>query len=345
MENMGTNKNKLKVLLVFDTPVSRPRGYNYVDEFQDEDWETESNVYQALLENGYDVRLLGINNDIHPLIEEIRDDRPDVVFNLVEVFNQKASLDKNFVGFLEMMEVPYTGSSSKTLFLCNDKALHKKILRFHRIRVPRFHTFYRQHRVWLPKKLRLPLVVKPLADEASRGISQASVVDNSDSLAERVRFIHEKMQMDAIAEEYIPGRELYVSIFGNKRIRVLPFREMKFGNYLEEDEPRIATYKAKWDKKYREKWGLKNVFCGKLANGVQEELEDICKRAYHALNMQSYARFDVRVTQNGRTFIIEANANPNLAKNDEIAQSAEKAGIPFDKLVNKIVLLALKRRH
>jgi D-alanine-D-alanine ligase len=336
---------KLKVLLVFDTPVNRPIDYEYADEFQDIDWETENNVYNALVKNGHKVSLLGINKDVNILLEKINQDKPDVIFNLAEVFDSKSSLDKNFVGFLEMLGIPYTGSSSKTLFLCNDKALHKKILRFHRIRVPKFHDFYRSHKVWLPKKLRLPLVVKPLADEASRGISQASIVDNEQAFLNRVEFIHEKMNMDAIAEEYIPGREFYVSILGNKRVEVLPFREMKFGAEKNGDEPRIATYKAKWDKEYRKKWGLKNTFAGKLANGVQQELEEICKRAYRVLNMQSYARFDVRVTQSGRTFIIEANANPNLAKSDEVAQSAEKAGISFEKLIQKIVMLAFKRRH
>ena len=338
-------KKSLKVLLVFDTPVNMPIDHDYADEFQDIDWETESNVYNALLNNGHKVSLLGVNKDVNILLEKVKKDKPDVIFNLTEVFNGKSSLDKNFVGFLEMLGVPYTGSSSKTLFLCNDKALHKKILRFHRIRVPKFHDFYRGHKVWLPKKLRLPLVVKPLADEASRGISQASIVDNEKAFLERVGFIHEKMKMDAIAEEYIPGRELYVSILGNKRVDVLPFREMKFGEGKEDDEPRIATYKAKWDKDYRDKWGLKNTFAGKLAHGVEKELEEICKRAYRALNMQSYARFDVRVTQSGRTFIIEANANPNLAKSDEVAQSAEKAGMAFDKLIQKILMLAFKRSH
>lgn len=338
-------KKRLKVLLVFDTPVNKPRGYTYHDEFEDIDWETESNVYNALVKNGHDVRMLGINKDVNILLEEVNENKPDVIFNLAEVFDNKASLDKNFVGFLEMLSIPYTGSSSKTLFLCNDKALHKKILRFHKIRVPKFHDFYRSHKVWLPKKLRLPLVVKPLADEASRGISQASVVDNEQAFLERVSFIHDRLKMDAIAEEYIPGRELYVSIVGNKRVEVLPFREMKFGNSGSQDEPRIATYKAKWDKEYRKKWGLKNSFPGKLVNGVQQELEEICKRAYRVLNMQSYARFDVRVTPSGRTFIIEANANPNLAKSDEVALSAEKAGISFDKLIQKIVMLAFKRRH
>ena len=337
-------KKRLKVLLVFDTPVPKPRNYTYIDEFQDIDWNTESHVYNALIDIGHEVRMLGICKDINILLEEIKENKPDLIFNLNEVFNNKSSFDKNFVGFLEMLDIPFTGASSKTLFLCNDKAIHKKILRFHRIRVPRFHTFYRDHRVWLPKKLKLPLVVKPLTDEGSRGISLASIVDNTQALIERVRFIHQKMNMAAIAEEYIDGRELYVSVIGNKRITVLPHREMKFGTVADGDEPRIATYKAKWDKEYRSKWGIKNVFAGKLANGVEEKIDETCKRAYRALNIRCYARFDIRVTSTGRVYILEANANPCLAKDDEIAQSAEKFGISFNKLIEKIIALAFKRK-
>lgn len=338
-------RKKLKILLVFDSPKEMLRGYVYIDEFQDSDWITESQVYNALLENGHEVRLLGVCKDINVLLDEIKENRPDVIFNLVEVFDHKSSLDKNFVGVLEMLGIPFTGASSKTLLICNDKALHKKILRFHRIRVPRFHTFYRSHKIWLPKRLKLPLVVKPLCDEASRGISLASVVDNGEALVERVKFIQEKMEMDAIAEEYIEGRELYVSTLGNKRIMVLPHREMKFGNISQDDEPRIATYKAKWDNNYRRRWGIKNVFAGKLANGVDSRIDETCKRAYRALNMQCYARFDIRISPNGRVYILEANANPCLAKNDEVAQSADKAGIPYNKLIQKIILLAFRRKN
>ena len=253
-------KKKLKVLLVFDSPYVKPRGYDFVEEFKDKDnWYTENDVYRALLENGHEVRLLGLYNDIGILLEEVKEFPPDVIFNLAEVFDQKSQLDKNVAGLFEMIGVPYTGASAESLFICNDKALAKKIIRFHRIRVPRFHTFYRKHRVWLPKNIKLPAVIKPLSEEASRGISLASVVDKEEAFVERIRFIHESMNADAIAEEYIEGREIYVSVFGNKRLEALPLREIKFGK-MSEDEPRIATYKAKWDDKYREKWDIKSVF-------------------------------------------------------------------------------------
>jgi len=336
-------KKALKVLLLFDSPYAKPRGYDYKEEFQDtENWYTEKDVYDTLLENGYQVSLLGLYDDIGILLEEIKENKPDVVFNLAEVFNQKSHLDKNVAALLEMMEVPYTGGSPASLFVCNDKGLSKKILRFHRVRVPRFYAFYRGRKVWLPKVIKLPLVVKPLCEEASRGISQASVVDNEEAFVERVKFIHGNMQMDAIAEEYIDGRELYAAVLGNKRIQVLPPREIKFGQFPE-DEPRIATYKAKWDDKYRDKWGIKSVFAGKLPDGMDKKIEDTCKRAYRALNMDSYARFDIRITTAGNVYVIEPNANPCIAKIDEVAQAAEKLNISYKQLIRKIILLAFQR--
>ncbi len=336
--------NKLKVLLLFDTPTAHGRGYEYAEEFKDPDWCAESNVNNALRELGHQVRLLGLHKDIALLFEEINENRPDVVFNLCDVFKQKPHFDKNIVALLELVVVPYTGGSSASLLICGDKAMSKTILRYYRIKVPRFYTFYRQRRVWLPKRLKLPLIVKPLKEEASRGISQASIVDNADALVERVKMIHETMKLDAIVEEYIDGREFYAGVIGNKRIQVLPLREVKFGQFCE-DEPRIATYRAKWDNEYRQKWGIKNVFAGRVPEGMTEKIEDVCKRAYRALNMNDYARFDIRVTPEGKIYILEANANPNLDPNDEMAQSAEKAGLAYPKLIQKILMLGLHRSN
>lgn len=333
---MAKRKN---ILLLFSSPYNRPRGYDYAEEFADPDnMYTENDVLKALQVNGYRVSLLGLHNTVTPLFEEIAENRPDVIFNLMEVFNDKSHLEKNVVALLEMLDIPYTGATSDNIFLCNNKALNKKILRFHKIKIPHFYTFYRNHRVWLPKKLKLPAIIKPMCEEASRGISQASIADNEEAFLNRVQFIHENMNMDAIAEEYIEGRELYVTVLGHKKLTVLPPREMKFGELAE--DARIATYKAKWDDKYRDKWGIKSVYAGKLANGVEEEVNDVCKRAYRALNMKSYLRFDIRVTADGKVYIIEPNANPCIAKIDEVAQAAMKVGINYDQLINRIVRLA-----
>lgn len=335
-------KKKLKVLFIFDSPFFQPRGYDFRQEFKYPDWATERTVYRSLKDLGHEVTPLGLHDDITVLIEEVRENRPDVVFNMVEVFNARSPLEKNVAWVLEMLDVPYTGASPTSLLVCNNKAISKALLMFHRIKVPRFHTFYRNRKVWLPKRLHLPAVIKPLCEEASRGISQASVVDNEDAFCERIKWIHEKMNMDAIAEEYIDGREMYVSVLGNRRVKVFMPRELRFGR-MPQEEHRIATYKAKWDNNYRKKWNIRSVAVPKLANNLWGKISDICKRAYHVLNMQCYARFDIRVTPNQQIYMIEPNANPCLTRYDEFPEAAAKAGIPYTKLIQKIISLAFQR--
>ncbi len=332
-----------RVLLVFDLPYAVKPGYDYAAEFADPDGSyTENDVWQALLECGYEVHRLSLFDDVRPLLDAVREVKPDVIFNLCDTFHEVTHWDKNILATIELLGIPCTGASSNALFLCNDKALSKKILRFHRVRTPRFHTFYRGHKVWLPKTLKLPCIVKPLTEEASRGISQASIVDDEASFIARVKMIHERMNLDAIAEEYIDGRELYVSIIGDRALRILPTREMTFGQ-MDEDEPRIATYKAKWDDKYRKRWGIRNHFAKTLEPELQKRIEDVCKRAYRALNLRSYARFDLRVTASGQIYVVEPNVNPCIAKDDELAQSALKAGIAYSSLIRKVVNQALRR--
>jgi D-alanine-D-alanine ligase len=335
----------LRVLFAFDVPYTVERGHDFSEEFKDEEnFYTEDDVYKALLANKYEVRTLGLFNDVRPLLDEVDEFEPDVIFNMVETFNEVTQWDKNIAGLIEMLGVPYTGASPAALALCNDKALCKKILRYHRVRVPRFHTFYRDHKIWVPKTLKLPCIIKPLTEEASRGISQASIVDDEKSFIDRVRMIHERMNLDVIAEEYIDGRELYVGMIGDRRLRVLPPREMNFGQ-LPDDEPRIATYKAKWDDDYREKWGIKNNYALRLSAEVERSIHDICKRAYRALNIRSYARFDLRITPEGKVYVIEPNVNPCIAEHDEFAQAAKKVGIEYPALIRMVINQALRRKN
>lgn len=332
-------RKKLKVLMLFNSPYSMPRGYDWKKEFSDPDnMYTENDVYKALLANKYEVSILGLFDSLVPLFEEVNQNRPDVIFNLVEVFNDKTYLEKNMAAVLEMLDIPYTGASSDNIFICNNKGLNKKILSFHRIKTPKFYIFYRKLGVKLPQKLKLPFIIKPLAEEASRGISLASMVESEEAFFERVKFIHENMNMDAIVEEFIEGREIYVSVMGHKRLQIFSPREMHFGELPE--DARVATYKAKWDNQYRDKWGIKSVFVNKMDDALEREIVDVCKRTYRALNIHSYIRFDMRISSEGKAYIIEANTNPCIAKIDEFAQSASKIGINYNQLIKKIVQLA-----
>ena len=331
---------KQKVLVLFDSAGTPPDDQDYTEEFKKEEWRTEAAVIEALEGAGHEVRALGIYDDVNILLKEIEKDRPDVVFNLTEIFLGKASMDRNIPSILESLEVPCTGCGPEGLMICNNKALTKKILTYHRIKTPGFHIFEKGQRVWYPKRLKFPLMVKPLREEASTGIAKASFVEDEESLRERVVFIHEKYNMAAIVEEYINGRELYMGILGRNRLQAFPLREMKF-TQMPEEGPKMATYKAKWDKKYRERWGIKNEFAGRLPDGIPEKISHICKRAYRALLIDSYARFDLRLTPEGEIFIIEANGNPMLAPDDEFAESADKAGLGYEKLIAKILQMAL----
>jgi D-alanine-D-alanine ligase len=183
--------------------------------------------------------------------------------------------------------------------------------------------------------------VKPLKEEASYGIAQASFVETDEQFRERVQFIHEKYDNDVIAEEYIEGRELYVSVFGNHRLQVLPVRELVFKE-VPPDEPKIATYKAKWDEEYRKRWGLQNRFAENLDAALVREIEQTCKRIYRLLTIDGYARLDLRLTQNNEVYFIEANPNPILASDEDFAQSALKAGLAYPQLVERVVRLGLK---
>lgn len=337
-------KKPLRVLMAFDMPYAAAPNHDYAAEFADiENHETENDVHQALLQNGYEVKPLGLYDDVRPLVDSVAEFKPDVIFNLIETFHMVTRWEKNIAALIEMLGVPCTGANSASLFLCNDKGLARKIMRFHRVRGPRFHTFYRHRKVWLPKTLKLPCIIKPLNEEGSRGISLASIVDDEKGFIERVQMIHERMKQDAIAEEYIEGRELYVSIIGDQRLRVLPPREMTFGQ-MSEEEPRIATYKAKWDNAYRSKWGIRNDFADKLEPELEQRINEVCKRAYRALNIRSYARFDLRVTPAGQVYVIEPNVNPNIGKHDELAQSAMKVGLTYPALIRRIVNQALRAK-
>src|SRR5207244_5166494 len=236
---------------------------------------------------------------------------PEVIFNLADQFKNNRGFDQNIVSFLEMQSVPFTGCSATGLVLCKHKGISKKILHYHRIHVPNFVVIPRGQRIARPKQLKFPILVKPVKEEASYGISQASLVGTDEQFRERVNFIHEKYNSEAIAEEYIDGRELYVSLIGNIRLTVLPIRELVFRE-VPPNEPKIATFKAKWDDEYRKRWGLENQFAEDLDPQLVTDIEETCKRIYRLLTIDGYARIDLRLAPDNKVYFIEANPNPIL---------------------------------
>ena len=226
---------------------------------------------------------------------------------------------------LELLKLPYTGCNPRGLLLARDKSLSKKLLAYHRIRVPEFEVFRAGRPIRRPKRLAFPLMVKSLTQEASIGISQASVVDSDEKLKERVAFIHESIGTAAIVEQYIEGRELYVGILGNQTLQALPVWELFFTN-MPEGSKRIATDRVKWSVKYQKKYGIDSGMAPDLAEGQAEGIQHLCKRAYRALELSGYARIDLRLDEAGNVWVLEANPNPQIARGEDFADSAEKIG-------------------
>lgn len=332
-------RKKLKILMLFDTAGTPPADQDFSQELKTEDWETEAHVIEALKKLGHEIRMVGIYDEPGLILEEVKNHPPDVVFNLTELFNDRSAYDRNVAGLLEMLDLRYTGTGPTGLTLCKNKGMAKEILAYHRIHFPDFAIFPPGAAIRRPKRLTFPLFVKPLKEEASYGISLDSFVEDDQSFEERVRFIHERMNQEAMVEEYIEGRELYVSILGNKRLDVFPIREVIF-SAVPEGRPRFSTFKAKWDENYRKRWGIQNVFARPLPNGMAERITRICKKVYRVLRIRGYGRIDLRLTPDGKIIVLEANPNPNLARDDEFAQSAMKDGITYEGLIQRIVGLA-----
>jgi len=334
-------KKELQVLVIFDYPNPPPQdGWESVIEL--DGWKCERSVHHALVGLGHTVRLLGIHDRIDPLVEEIREHPPDVVFNLAEAFANNREHEANLVGLLELLKLPYTGCRPASLTICRHKAFTKRILTPHRIRVPASILILRGQRRRSVKSLRFPVIVKPLGLEGSDGIAQRAFAETPEACLERVQFLHENLGTDALVEEYIEGRELYSGVLGNDRLRVLPLREMVFDNFPEE-RPRFATFKAKWDDAFRTRWGIKNTFATPLANGLEPRIGRISRTAFRALQLEGYARVDLRLTAQNEIYVIEVNPNPSLAEDDEIALAADRAGIAYPQLVQQILSYGVAR--
>ncbi|MEQ1574006.1 MAG: ATP-grasp domain-containing protein [Vicinamibacterales bacterium] len=330
---------KLRVLALVHEHLVPPEDTTGIDVLEAE-WKMEYDVIETLKESGHEVRVLGVNDDLAGIRPTAGFFEPHIVFNLMEAFAGVTTFDQNVVSYLELLRLSYTGCNPRGLILARDKALSKKLLGYHRIPVPEFTSVGVGRKPVLSKRLQFPLIVKSLFFEASVGISQASVVENAEQLAKRVQFIHESLGTGAIVEQFIDGRELYVGVLGNERLEVLPVWEMSFA-HMPDNRWRIATERVKWSTQYQETHGITTTRA-ELDTPLMDRIQRIAKRAYRALDLSGYARIDLRMDGEGRLYVLEANPNPNLAYGEDFAESAEAAGLSYERLLERI--MALGRR-
>jgi D-alanine-D-alanine ligase len=306
------------------------------------EWRMEWDVVTNLRKRGHELMLIEVHDDLTPIRQALDEFKPRIAFNLLESFDNVLVFDQNVVSYLELLRVPYTGCNPRGLTLARDKALARKLLAYHRIPSPDFAVVPLGRKPVRPKRLSYPLIVKSLYYEASAGISQASVVANDEQLSRRVKFIHDTLFTPAIVEQYVDGRELYVGVLGNHRLEVFPVWEMSFDK-MQGDNWRIATERVKWNVDYQKRHGI-DTAQAELPEGVAAKIQHLAKRTYRALELSGYARIDFRLDASGVAYVIEANPNPQLAEQEDFAQSAKKAGMKYADLLERIMSLGVQWR-
>jgi D-alanine-D-alanine ligase len=307
------------------------------------EWRTEYDVVTTLRKLGHEVKPLGVKSDLGVIRTAVDEWRPHIAFNLLEEFDGLAVYDQNVVSYLELLRVPYTGCNPRGLMLARDKVLAKKLFSFHRIPFPDFTVAPQGRTVKRPAWLPFPLIVKSATEEASLGISQASIVEDEGKLKERVAFIHDSVGSAALIERYIEGRELYVGVIGNGYLEALPVWELRMDK-LPGDARRIATERVKWSRKYQDKYGITSERAKNLPAGKVDQARHLAKRVYRALGLSGYARIDLRMDEAGSLYVLEANPNPQIARNEDFADSAESAGYRYEELLQELLNAGIRWR-
>jgi D-alanine-D-alanine ligase len=340
MKRSTSRKKKLRVILLCHEELVPPDSIEGRSDDEIKDYRTEYDVLTALRDLGHDAQPLGLDDDIDAIRRAVLEFEPDLCFNLLVEFHGAANYDQHVVSYLELLRAHYTGCNPTGLTLARDKGLSKKILNWDGLPVPHFGVFGRGKRVSRAKDLEFPLFVKSVNEEASLGISRASIVHDDKKLAERVRFIHETVGTDAIAEEYIEGREFYVGVMGNERLETFPIWELQIPN-LPDGVPNIATRRLKWDLSYQKQVGVKNGPAD-LEKDLAARIATTAKAVYRSLRLSGYARLDLRMRPDGRFYVLEANPNPDLTYGEDFAESAEAGGVPYEELIQRALRLGLQ---
>lgn len=333
---------KLKITILYDRYDDQADEAEREVAMSGEGMEAEHHLYEYLSEAGHKVRIFGIYDDVKGLIADLEQNPPDLAFNLCECFRKDSSMEFHVPALLDMIKVKYTGSGPAALMLAQNKALAKKVLAFHGIRTADFVSYPVGKFDIRPSKLRFPLIVKPLTEDASVGIAECSVVKNDEALAKRVTYVHEKFGCGALVEEYIDGREMFIGVIGNEKPTVLPPVELDFSK-ASDDKLKVYSFKAKFDFAYRNKWGIKSVFPKDIGKETSAKIEETSLAAYRALGLRDYGRVDVMLAHDDTVYVIEVNPNPNLAENEDLPNAAEEAGMDYVDFIEMIMKFALDR--
>jgi D-alanine-D-alanine ligase len=302
--------------------------------------EDRQEIHEALRANGHSPFYVEIDGTPESL-KALADTECDLVFNLTESWAGDDTKDINLAAYLDLLHKKYTGAGPGGLHLAQNKSLAKKIFAFHGIRTPYFASVHRGRLDW-SHDLQFPVIVKPAREDGSIGISFNALCESIKDLMERIHELHEQFDSPVLIEEYIEGREMYVAVLGNGEPESLPVVELDLSR-LPEGTPKIAGSEVKWEKGTVAYKVTKSILPGDLAEETTQALQQTAVQAFRALELRDYGRIDMRLTEDGRVYVLEVNPNPWLHSTAELAMAAKKSGRDYAALIEEIVNLALAR--
>ncbi len=347
------SKRKLKVAIVFNE--SQPDFYvksveheikelDFIPYFEVEEL-TPIEEYELmaakLCKSGLEAYPLNIFDNLGILLKDIRKNKPDVIFNFMELYRENSRLEMNLVGMLELLGTPYTGAPPMALANCQSKVLAKRILNSYGIRTANFILIKKSMKNY-KHNLKFPLIIKPAFEDASVGIENNSIVENTKALRERVEYILTVFQQPALVEEFIEGRELNVAVMGDKEPFALPISEIDFTE-MPEHLYNIVSYQAKWDPNHEAYHKTIPSCPAILPKRVEKKAKEIAVEAFKIMGCRDYARIDMRLSHNNELYVLEVNPNPDLTESAGFMRSAEAAGIGYVGALKKIISFAKLR--
>lgn len=343
-------KQAAKILICYNSPVSVFSVYNgkrneesaLANDLSENNFVRElEKVEQSLLKHFTEVKSLAVDRNIQQVINKINAFNPDIIYNFVESVEGISSYEYCMAGLFELLGFEITGCPPITLGNCLNKARAKAILKSRGILTPEYRTLKKTKRFTEKEiKLRYPIILKLMNEDASIGISEFSVVKNYTELRKQFSFLVETYNQDIILEEFIQGRELNVAVLGGK---VLPVSEINFGG-LPDEFPNIVTYDGKWTEGSVYYNHTKPVCPAVLPVRTKKKIQTIALASYDALNCRDYARVDIRLSNDGEPYVIEVNPNPDISSDSGFARAAAADGLSYDELLNTIANFALIRK-
>ena len=303
-------------------------------------------VAAALTDTGYGVELVGLQGrDVFEVLGRMRTRKPDLVFNLCESMAGDPHNEPTFVGLLELFGIPYTGADLATLASCLYKVRTKDILLGRGIPTPPHRYIVRPADLADPSldALDYPWFVKLAEEDASIGITEANLVRDAAQLRARARDLMTEYDEPVLAERYIDGREINVTLLGSgSSVEMLPLHEIDFAA-MPADRPRIVSYAAKWDETHVDYAGTKPVPLRGATPGLVQAIEATARAAWHALGLRDYGRVDLRVDAAGKPWVIDVNPNCDISPDAGCARAARVAGLPYPEFISRIAMLAWQR--